>query len=123
MEGGTILDRYGRLTIARAVASFYGDMLRSHRLGPYFHNVEMSRLVDHQAAFMAAVMGGPEAFTADHIRTAHQRFNISAEDFEEMLRLLETSLLDHEMSREDTDLILNGYRAYQSEVVAASPGR
>jgi hemoglobin len=120
MAEGTILDRYGRVTIAKVVASFYSDVLDSPRLGHYFHHVEMSRLVDHQTSFMAAVMGGPHAFGADHIRNAHQGFHISRDDFEVMIELLESSLLEHRISRRDTDRVLDGYRALQPHVVTAS---
>lgn len=120
--GETLLHRYGRVRVAQIVASFYRDVLRSSRLAHYFHDVPMSGLIEHQATFMAMVMGGPPAFSDEEIHIAHSRLGITDEDFEEMLRLLEVNLLKFEVEPEDTTQVVAGYRELQSQVVNSPEG-
>ena len=116
--GDTILERYGPARIAQVVSSFYGEVLQSPRLGPYFHDVPMRRLIDHQTMFMAMVLGGPQAFTADEIQIAHHQLRITRSDFDEMLRLLEAALLRFDVEDEHTRMVLAGYQALEEQVVA-----
>jgi hemoglobin len=113
----TILDRFGRVELARIVASFYSDVLRSPRLRPYFDNISIAALSEHQAQFLAAVMGGPSAYPAYQIRRAHSHLGITEEDFEEMLRLLESNLLAFGMDADDAKQVVAGYREMQPAVV------
>lgn len=120
---GEMLDRYGRATVARVVAAFYADVLQSPRLGHYFNHVAMSGLVEHQSMFMAAVMGGPEAFDAGHINRVHANLGITNPDFEEMLGLLEARMLQAGIQRDDIQAVIEGYRHLEGDVVAAQEGR
>ncbi|MGH8872751.1 MAG: group I truncated hemoglobin [Acidimicrobiia bacterium] len=113
----TILERYGRVRIAQIVAYFYRDVLRSSVLGHYFHDVSMSGLVDHQAQFMEAVMGGPAMFTNEQIAIAHRHLGVTDQDFDEMIRLLEMNLRRFEVTTEDADEVLAGYRALKGQIV------
>jgi truncated hemoglobin YjbI len=115
--GESLLERYGRVTLAKVVTSFYGDVLRSPRLAPFFEHVPMSGLVEHQTMFMVMVMGGPSAFTVEEIEEVHQRLGIADEDFEEMLRLLESSLSKFEFDPDDAATVVAGYRTLQNQVV------
>ena len=117
---GSILDRFGRVELAQIVASFYSDVLRSPRLGPYFEDVSISALSEHQTQFLAAIMGGPLAHTAEQIRMAHRHLGITDDDFDEMLRLLESTLLDFGMEPHDAAQVIAGYRDLQPAVVAGS---
>lgn len=114
---GTLLERYGRVRIAQIVAYFYRDVLRSSVLGHYFHDVSMGGLVDHQAQFMEAVMGGPAMFTNEQIAAAHRYLGITDQDFDEMIRLLEVNLLRFEVTVEDADGVLAGYRVLKDQII------
>jgi len=54
----TMLEKYGRGRLTQIVSSFYGDVLRSSRLAPYFADVSIAGLIEHQSRFLAMVMGG-----------------------------------------------------------------
>ena len=116
-----MLDRYGRVRLTQIVSSFYSDVLRSSQLAPFFDGVPIEGLIEHQARFMAMVMGGPPEFTALEIETAHSRFGITDDDFDEMLRLLEKSLGSFEVEPEDITKVISRYRGMQPYVVG--PGR
>lgn len=113
-----MLDRYGRVTIARLIAAFYSDMLQSPRLAPHFRDVSVSELVEHQATFMATMMGGPEVFPAEHIHRAHEHLGITEGGFEEMLRLLEYRMRQNGVEQEDVEEVLGGYRRLRNNVVS-----
>ncbi|MGH8914282.1 MAG: group I truncated hemoglobin [Acidimicrobiia bacterium] len=121
--GQSPVDRYGRVRLAQLVASFYADVLRSERLAHYFQHVPMAGLLEHQSMFMVMVMGGPTAFTPEDIEQVHRHLRISEDDFEEMLRLLEKSLLDYEVTLTDAAYVVEGYRKLQRHVVSDPPRR
>lgn len=112
-----MIDRYGRVTIARMIAAFYADMLQSPQLGHYFHDVSVRGLVEHQAMFMETTMGGPPVYLDEQIRHAHHHLRISADDFEEMLRLLGERMRQSGIDPEDIDEVLAGYSRLEDEVV------
>lgn len=55
----TMFDRYGGFTsVSKIVMSFYDKVLDSETVGPYFEDIDMKALIDHQTKFIAQVMGG-----------------------------------------------------------------
>src|SRR5262245_36528293 len=81
----TMFERYGGLSfISRVVLSFYDRVLASVRLAPFFVDTDMQRLVEHQAKFIASVMGGPECYTEAMLRDAHAHLPIDDRAFDEM---------------------------------------
>jgi truncated hemoglobin YjbI len=59
---GTMFERYGGIAfVTRFVLSFYDRVLTSATIAPFFADVDMRRLVDHQAKFISSVMGGRRA--------------------------------------------------------------
>jgi hemoglobin len=118
----SMLEKYGRGRLTRIVSSFYGDVLRSSRLAPYFADVSIAGLIEHQSQFLAMVMGGQPAQTAHELQLAHERFAIKDDDFDEMLRLLERSLSSFEIDPEDIAQVISRYRGMQSAVVSPTAG-
>jgi hemoglobin len=114
----TMLGTYGRGRLARIVSSFYSDVLRSRRLAPYFADVSIAELIEHQSRFLAMVMGGPPAQTAVELEVAHQRLGIAADDFDEMLRLLEDTLGRFDVDPEDIAQVIWRYREAQGFIVS-----
>jgi truncated hemoglobin YjbI len=100
------------------VSAFYSDVLRSPRLAHFFRDVDMSGLMNHQEVFMATVMGDPSGYSEDQVREAHARLEITVDDLDEMLRLLEKSLLKHEVDPEDTTAVVSVYRGLRPQVVS-----
>ena len=95
MRGSSLFEELGGFARVRViVADFYERLQASERLGPYFQDVDMRRLIDHQTKFVAAIMGGPAAFSDDQIARAHARLGITAGDFDEMTLLFAETLED-----------------------------
>jgi hemoglobin len=85
-------------------------VLASERLAPYFARVDMTRLVEHQAKFIASVMGGPPSFTDAELRDAHAHLTISDAIFDEMTDLLEATLNDSGIDLADTGQVMGTIR-------------
>jgi hemoglobin len=98
----TMFERVGGFaTVRRIVSDFYARVLSSPHLEPYFSDVDMPRLVDHQVKFITAVTGGPAVFSDQMIVRAHAKLGITPADFDEMVALLVETLEDHELSPAD----------------------
>ncbi len=58
----SMFERYGGFaTISQVVGSFYDKMLASPITSPYFVDVDMGPLIDHQTKFFAFLWGGQPA--------------------------------------------------------------
>lgn len=114
-----MIDKYGRVRVRQVVSDFYGSVLRSGRLAPYFDGVDVHGLMEHQAAFLAAVMGGPIRHSSGDIANAHRGLGVNPGDFEEMIRLLRVSLEKSGFDPADVDLVLDRYHEYKDLVIAA----
>jgi hemoglobin len=98
----TIFERYGGFaSVSRVVMSFYERMLDSPDTSPYFANIDMKRLIDHQTKFFAALMGGPASYTNEHLERVHARLGITEDAFMESLALMRETLEDHNFADED----------------------
>ena len=114
----TMLEKYGRGKLAQIVSSFYGNVLRSTQLAPYFEEVSIVGLIEHQSRFLTMVMGGPPAHTDAELETAHFRFDIAEADFEEMLHLLTKSLESYDVDPGDVAQVIARYRETQRSIVS-----
>lgn len=95
MRNDSVFDAVGGFARVRLIVSdFYDKVLASPALAPYFRDIEMRRLIDHQTKFIAAVMGGPAAFSDAQLKRAHVRLGIGEDDFDEMVELLRETLED-----------------------------
>ena len=107
----TIYSRCGGApAMARLVFEFYDRVLASERLAPYFAQVDMTRLIEHQAKFIGSVMGGPPSFTDAELRDAHAHLTISDEIFDEMTGLLEATLQDSGIDSADIRQVMGVIR-------------
>ena len=95
----------GFSSVRKIVSEFYDRILSSEALQPYFDGTDMRILIDHQTKFIAAVMGGPAAFSDDALRRAHRRLNITRKDFHEMADILRETLEDFDLDEADVELV------------------
>ena len=103
----TIFERFGGFaSVRRVVSAFYDSALESEILSPYFEDVDMRRLLDHQTRFISAMMGGPGSYTDAHLERVHARLGITRAAFEEMAKLLGYALEDHDMGAADVKAVL-----------------
>ena len=118
-----MIDKYGRVKVRQIVSHFYGAVLKSRRLSPYFDGVDVHGLMAHQSAFLAAVMGAEQTHEMADIERAHHGLGVADEDFAEMLDLLETSLKRFEIEDVDVQTVMNRYDGFSRAVVADHPNR
>lgn len=98
----TMFERYGGfVTVSRIVSSFYDKVMDSPELAGYFAGIDMKKLIDHQTKFIAALMGGPVAYTNEHLERVHANLAIKATDFDEAVALLRETFEDFEMDETD----------------------
>ncbi len=97
----------GFAAVSKVVLAFYDKVLDSDVSGPYFENVNMKSMIDHQTKFIAQVMGGPVAYSNEQLRRVHAHHNIQREAFEDVARLMKESLEDFDFAASDIDLIMN----------------
>lgn len=114
----TIFERYGGFaTVRRVVSTFYDSVLDSPVLAHHFEEVDVRRLIDHQARFVSSVMGGPASYTDEHLRRVHERLGITTAEFREMIELLEEALEEFELAEADIEYVLAAIRHREGVIV------
>jgi len=116
----SMFDRYGGFAVVhRVVLSFYDKLLDSDVAGPYFDDVDMQTLVDHQTKFISQVMGGPASYSNEVLEQVHRGLDITQAAFDEMARLLEETLRAHDISPEDVRAIMADIKSRQPYIVGS----
>lgn len=90
----SLYEKYGGdPTVLAVVKSFYRRAMANPLLSRYFHGVDMPALLNHQAQFVAFMMGKQdEVFEDINLHRAHQHLRITETAFQEMLRVLRETL-------------------------------
>jgi len=115
----TIFERYGGFSkVSRIVMSFYDKMLDSPMTSPYFANIDMKRLIDHQTKFIASMMGGPVSYTNEHLERVHDHLGITEEAFMESVLMMRETLEDFNFADEDIRAIENEMMDRKNYIVA-----
>ena len=73
----TIFDEIGGARDERAVDGFYERVLADPTLAPYFDDVDLGRLKGHQRSFIAAAIGGPDAYLGRAMSEAHAHLDVT----------------------------------------------
>jgi hemoglobin len=108
----TPFEKYGGFaTVSKIVMAFYDRVLDSDIMAPFFDDVDMRRLTDHQTKFISQALGGPAAFTDDMLRNVHAGLGIDQRAFDEMIVLFEATLREFELEEEDIHLVLGVLRS------------
>ncbi len=117
----SLFDKYGGFAkISKVVFAFYDKAIDSDVIGPYFEDIDMRQLIDHQTKFIASLMGGPASYTDDQLRRIHAPLDIDRAAFEEMARLLRMTLEDFDLQAADVDSVMNEIQA-RAEAVISRP--
>lgn len=107
MAERTIYEKYGGFSkVSKIVLSFYDTLLDNDELGPFFDEVDMSRIVDHQTKFIASLLGGPAAYTDKQLQQLHSHLEVSDAHFDELETVLRGTLLDHGMAPDDVEVVV-----------------
>lgn len=111
---------FGRLN--RIVGAFYEKVIDSDVTGPYFDDIDVRALIDHQTKFIAQVMGGPVSYSDEALRKVHAPYAIDRAAFDEMAGLLRETLAEADFASEDIETIMDEIYA-RAPVVIAEQGR
>lgn len=112
-----IFNKYDLNTIGRAVDLLYSRALASDELGPYFKNINMNQLRNHQVELLSHVMGGPVTHRVDALKKAHQKLKISAGHFDVLCTILGGALVDVGIDERDTNQIMAVIESTRSRIV------
>ncbi|WP_343079967.1 group 1 truncated hemoglobin [Ostreiculturibacter nitratireducens] len=114
----TLFDKYGGFSVvSKIVLDLYDRLLDDDEVGPFFDEVEMSRIVDHQTKFVSSLMGGPAAYTDDQIQKMHARLSIADAHFDTLKRILGETLADHGVEPDDVETITKAFELRRGLVV------
>jgi len=103
----SMYERYGGFeTVSKIVHGLYEKISKSDILLPYFENIDMQQLMNHQTKFFSSIMGGPIHYDDSQLTEVHRRLNITHEAFSEIAELLEEVLEDFSVLQEDIDTLL-----------------
>jgi len=104
-------------TISKLVLSFYGKVLESERVAPYFADVDMKHLIDHQTKFICSLLGGPASFSDDQIRHAHRAIKVTDDAFDEIADLFLETLNEAKLQAADVDGIAKAFESKRHLIV------
>jgi hemoglobin len=114
----TLFQKYGGFSkVSRIVLDFYNRLLDDDDLGPFFDNVDMGRIVDHQTKFISSLLGGPASYTDDQISKMHSHLAISATHFDRMIETLSATLSDHGVESEDVSAVVQALEERRNLIV------
>jgi hemoglobin len=117
----TLYDKLGGFSFVRKlVSSFYDRLLDEDTLSPFFEDIDMRALVDHQTKFWATALGGPASYTPEQLRTIHQSMDIEAHHFDLVLDLVEETLEDHDVADEDVAAIVQAFEGYRPIIIGGT---
>ena len=114
----SLYDKYGGFeTVSKIVHGLYEKISESELLEPYFKNIDMNRLMNHQTQFFSSIMGGPVTYEDGQLERIHRRLNVTEEAFAEVAELLEEVLEDFEMEEEDVETLMDIVASSKPKIV------
>ncbi len=115
-----VIHRYGGAKgVSRLVFRFYDLVLRSERLRPFFDDVDMPRLVEHQAAFVVSVLAGRPDRSDAELAALHAHLDIGEAEFDEMMGLLAAAIAEEGHPPAEADRVLRHFRRMRERLVNA----
>lgn len=114
----SVYERYGGFAqVSRIVLDFYDRVMDDDDLGPFFDDVDMGRIVDHQTKFIAMLLGGPAHYTDEQIARVHSHLDIGPAHVDRLEALLAQTLSDHGMAAEDVAHVVEQFHGRRGLVV------
>jgi len=115
---GTTFEKYGGFaTVSKVVMSFYERVLDDDEVGPYFDDIDMPRLMDHQTKLVASLMGGPSAMSDERLAAVHRHLTITDREFDVIATLLGEAMTEHGMEPADVDGMVRTIEAKRGLIV------
>ena len=118
MSGQTLFEKYGGFSkVSKIVLAFYDTLLDSDEIGPFFDDIDMSKMVDHQTKFIASLLGGPASYTDKQLQQLHRHLDIHEHHFDELKVVLQDTLADHGVETGDIDAVLQEFENRRKIIV------
>ena len=118
MAEQSLYEKYGGFSnVSKIVLAFYDTLLDNDEVGPFFDDVDMSRMVDHQTKFIASLLGGPASYSDNQLRQLHSHLDIKDDHFDELEIILRSTLTEHGMADEDVDTVVSEFAKRRSLIV------
>lgn len=115
-----LYEKYGGFSkINKIVMAFYDTLLDSEEIGPYFDDIDMSRLIDHQTKFIAMLLGGPAHYSDEQLGRAHASLGVTGQHFDELKTILHATLDQFGIEKTDAESVLDAVEARRSVIVKA----
>jgi hemoglobin len=114
----TPYEKYGGFsTVSRIVMTLYEKLLEDDDVGPFFDDVDMPKLIDHQTKFVSSLMGGPASFSDTHIASAHRHLTINDVHFDRLKALIDETLEEFSIESDDAQIVLDAFEARRDLLV------
>ena len=115
----TLYDKYGGTpTMKILVREFYKQARVNPKVGHFFTQLNMEKLIDHQVQFLSFVLGKPvRVYEGRELADAHHPLNITDADFDEIGRLLVNTLKNGGVTLDDIKLIMGVVLEIRDEIV------
>ena len=115
----TLYDKYGGTpTMKVLVREFYKQARVNPKVGHFFTQLNMEKLIDHQVQFLSFVLGKPvRVYEGRELADAHHPLNITDADFDEIGRLLVNTLKIGGVTIDDIKLIMGVVLEIRDEIV------
>ncbi len=97
---------------------FYEMVLDSDVVGPFFENVDMARLIDHQTKFISFLLGGPADYADQRLAQVHAHLGVTHAHFDEIKEILLEALQNAGFDDEDAAAVLREIEARRSVIVS-----
>ncbi|WP_299640401.1 group 1 truncated hemoglobin [uncultured Ruegeria sp.] len=113
-----LFDKYGGMRALHSViVNFYDGVLDSDIVGPFFDDVDMAKLIDHQTKLFASILGGPAKYTDQRLASGHHHLTVTNVQFDEVIALLDKTLTEAGFAPDDLSKTLRAVEARRSLIV------
>ena len=118
MSEQSLFEKYGGFSkVSKIVLAFYDTLLDRDEIGPFFDEVDMSKMVDHQTKFIASLLGGPASYTDRQLHQLHNHLDIRDAHFDELKVVLKDTLSDHGIEASEVDQVLQEFENRRVQIV------
>lgn len=114
----SIYEKYGGFDFFhKCIYGLYLDMFDHPEISYHFIGVDIERLSLHQTQFLVRAIGGPDNYQGRPLWDVHKSKEISDFQFQEIAKAFRQVFIDHGVSSEDADFIMNFVASHKKEVV------
>lgn len=90
----TLLEKLGAESVDLIIEQLYQHVLEDELLSPFFKDISMEKLVQHQQVFFYMALGGPDMYEGRSMAEAHAGLNLQEEHFDALVSHLDNALKD-----------------------------